>query len=83
MEKGFTRQNIQFQNVNNIPGQLYNAIAVSNNRMVYRIDNIENKHTQAPSDYNLNQIKFLNSGKYFFAGVGHEGKPGSLQIWKQ
>lgn len=53
MEKGFTRQNIQFQSVTNIPGQLYNAIAVSNNRTVYRIDNIESKHTQASSDYNL------------------------------
>lgn len=36
----------------------------------------------AEAQYSFSQVAYLASGKAFFAGVGEENRPGSIQIWK-
>ena len=56
-----------------------NALVVGNDRHIWHTKDTK---LSANVKYTLSQINFLASGKAFFAGVGEENRPGSIQIWK-
>lgn len=76
-ERDFNQKGVVFTGLANIPGQLYEAIVVGNDRHIYSTSS-----KQSETRFNISQVAYLNSGKVFFAAVGEEKKPGSIQIWK-
>ena len=49
---------------------LYNAVALGNNRRIFRVcdEDVDSKSVQ--TDCNLSQVKYLDNGRYFLAGAG-------------
>lgn len=73
-------KNVTFTGIAKIPdGKNENALVVGNDKMI-RFSNDHNNYSDAKVQ--ISQIQMLASGKYFFCGVGQEGKLGSVQIWK-
>ena len=61
-----------------MPGKPYCVVAVGNDRAI-----TSNYRPGVQSlDCNLSQIKILRTGKALVAGMGHNGFPGSVQVWK-
>lgn len=69
-EKDFTEKGIGFVGLCNVPGMLYNAVALGNNRRIFRVcdEDVDSKSVQ--TNCNLSQVKYLDNGRYFLAGAG-------------
>jgi WD40 repeat protein len=52
---------------------------VGDDRHIWRTSDPDSK---TATKYVISQVQYLASGKAFFAGVGEDTKPGSIQIWK-
>ena len=75
----FVEKGISFSGVCNVPNAEYQALVVGNDR---RIRCTNDKKNACDAGSALSQVQILASGKAFFAGVGQEGVPGAIQIWK-
>ena len=76
------KKDVKFTSVVNIPGRPYEALAVGNEyKFTYCHMEVKNASKAQDPDAIISQIVITPSGKSVIAGVGEEGKPGSIQVW--
>ena len=63
----------------NIPGKQYEVYVVGNDKRIWHSKDNKNGFD---AGVNLSQICLTASQKFMFAGVGEEGKPGAIHIYK-
>jgi hypothetical protein len=61
-----------------IPDMAYECLAVGSDKRVW----MSREKKYIDSKKQLSQIQIMGNGKTFFAGVGEEGRPGAIEIWK-
>ena len=92
----FLEKNCRFTGLCLVPGHHYTCFAVGDDRKIWcnkeeprliwydensmLLDSKERQQTD--SGLAVSQVKILPSGKALFAGVGEEGRPGAIQVWK-
>jgi WD40 repeat protein len=57
-------------------------VVVGKDNKIYRWSALDNKSVSVDLTYKIRQVQFMQSGKVFFAGLGDENRPGSIQIWR-
>ena len=75
----FKRPKIQITSLATVPGTMNRAIVSSGERKLW--DTIDH-YNGCDTRYNVSQVQILANGKAVFAGVGENGHPGAVQIWK-
>ena len=79
-DKDFNQRTVSFTGVCNVPRKPYEVLVVGSDNNVWHVS--ENKHNCQEAGVQLSQVNILSSGKVFFGGVGQEGRPGAIQIWR-
>ena len=78
-DKDFNQRTIQFTGVCNVPKKPYEVLVVGSDQKVWHV-NINNSSAtdEVKVGVQLSQVNILKSGKYFFTGVGQDGRPGAI-----
>lgn len=63
-----------------MPKKPYEVLVVGSDQKVWHVKEGETPGVKV--GVQLSQVSILNSGKYFFTGVGQDGRPGAIQIWR-
>jgi len=77
-ERDFNQKGVNWSGMCLIPDMDYECLAVGSDRKVWMSK--EKKYIDTKRQ--LSQIQIMANAKTFFAGVGEEGKPGSIEIWR-